>query len=280
MKKLIKRKDGSYSQRGLWDNIRANKGSGKKPTKQMLKQESKIKKEESMNSMYKKGGKASKKPMKKESFMEESKELHFGAPGVKPPMKKKMMGGKYENGGPGDEVTSRKNLFGRTITNTYSGEDYGEGRDHNRTVTRKDGTIARSSGSTSTADRAGNYDNYDKKYDRSGNLKKEKTDMYKDNFEGKVDVNYKKGTVGSSGITFGNPRQSKFNIGYRPVIHKSNSADENSLDGYGAPIIQKEFRREKGILKDNAVKNRASFKTGGSMFETMLDKLKVKGKKK
>jgi hypothetical protein len=40
---MIKRKDGSYSQRGLWDNIRANKGSGKKPTAQMLKQEKKIK---------------------------------------------------------------------------------------------------------------------------------------------------------------------------------------------------------------------------------------------
>jgi hypothetical protein len=39
---LIKRKDGSYSQRGLWDNIRANKGSGKKPTKQMLDQAKKI----------------------------------------------------------------------------------------------------------------------------------------------------------------------------------------------------------------------------------------------
>lgn len=39
---MIKRKDGSYSQRGLWDNIRANKGSGKKPTKEMLKQEAKI----------------------------------------------------------------------------------------------------------------------------------------------------------------------------------------------------------------------------------------------
>jgi len=42
-KEMIKRKDGSVSQRGLWDNIRANKGSGKKPTKQMLKQEKKIK---------------------------------------------------------------------------------------------------------------------------------------------------------------------------------------------------------------------------------------------
>lgn len=39
---MIKRADGSYSQRGLWDNIRANAGSGKKPTKEMLKQEKKI----------------------------------------------------------------------------------------------------------------------------------------------------------------------------------------------------------------------------------------------
>ena len=41
--KLIKRADGSYSQRGLWDNIRANRGSGKKPTAEMLRQERKIK---------------------------------------------------------------------------------------------------------------------------------------------------------------------------------------------------------------------------------------------
>ncbi len=43
MKQMIKRKDGSVSQQGLWDNIRANKGSGKKPTKAMLQQERKIK---------------------------------------------------------------------------------------------------------------------------------------------------------------------------------------------------------------------------------------------
>ncbi len=47
MKKgMMKRKDGSYSKRGLWDNIRENKGSGKKPTKEMLKQERKIKRAE------------------------------------------------------------------------------------------------------------------------------------------------------------------------------------------------------------------------------------------
>ena len=43
-KQMIKRADGSTSQRGLWDNMRANKGSGKKPTAEMLKQEKKIKK--------------------------------------------------------------------------------------------------------------------------------------------------------------------------------------------------------------------------------------------
>ena len=39
---LIKRKDGSYSKKGLWDNIRDNKGSGKTPTPEMLEQEKKI----------------------------------------------------------------------------------------------------------------------------------------------------------------------------------------------------------------------------------------------
>ena len=49
-KQMIKRADGSVSQRGLWDNIRAaakrNKAvgkPGKKPTVAMLKQERKIK---------------------------------------------------------------------------------------------------------------------------------------------------------------------------------------------------------------------------------------------
>lgn len=47
---MIKRADGSYSPRGLWDNIRAksekNKETGAKPkapTKEMLEQEKKIK---------------------------------------------------------------------------------------------------------------------------------------------------------------------------------------------------------------------------------------------
>jgi hypothetical protein len=45
---MIKRADGTYSRRGLWDNIRANRGSGKEPTKEMLEQEKKIKAEDGM----------------------------------------------------------------------------------------------------------------------------------------------------------------------------------------------------------------------------------------
>ena len=44
-KEMIKRKDGSTSERGLWDNVRANIGSGKKPTKSMLKEGKKINKQ-------------------------------------------------------------------------------------------------------------------------------------------------------------------------------------------------------------------------------------------
>lgn len=50
---MLKRADGSYSKRGLWDNIRANKGSGKKPTKAMLAQERKINKKEHGGELYK-----------------------------------------------------------------------------------------------------------------------------------------------------------------------------------------------------------------------------------
>jgi hypothetical protein len=55
---MIKRKDGSYSRRGLWDNIRDNAGSGKEPTKEMLEQERKIKanKKEMGGYMYAEGG--------------------------------------------------------------------------------------------------------------------------------------------------------------------------------------------------------------------------------
>ena len=52
---MIRRADGSYSRKGLWDNIRANKGSGKRPTKEMLEQERKIrldKKEDGGNLDY------------------------------------------------------------------------------------------------------------------------------------------------------------------------------------------------------------------------------------
>jgi len=57
---LIKRADGSYSQRGLWDNVRENIGSGKEPTVEMLEQEAKIKAEENntnQKDMFSDGGK-------------------------------------------------------------------------------------------------------------------------------------------------------------------------------------------------------------------------------
>ena len=50
MKEMIKRADGSYSPRGLWDNLREKAAENKRtgatpnaPTKEMLKQEKKIK---------------------------------------------------------------------------------------------------------------------------------------------------------------------------------------------------------------------------------------------
>jgi hypothetical protein len=59
--KLIKRADGSYSKRGLWDNIRANRGSGKKPTSEMLEQEDKINSENKMGGLKNKTMKLKKK---------------------------------------------------------------------------------------------------------------------------------------------------------------------------------------------------------------------------
>lgn len=79
MKKMLKRADGSYSQRGLWDNIRAkaaaNKKAGKKgkaPSEDILEQEAEIKSKKKM------GGKP--------NWLMESQELKFGG--------KKRMGGK------------------------------------------------------------------------------------------------------------------------------------------------------------------------------------------
>lgn len=66
---MIKRKDGSYSQKGLWDSIRENKGSGKKPTAEMLRQEKKIK------SKMENGGEAPmSRKQKREAFREKVEE--------------------------------------------------------------------------------------------------------------------------------------------------------------------------------------------------------------
>lgn len=68
---MLKRADGSYSPRGLWDNIRDNAGSGKKPTKQMLAQEKKINKE------YRTGGQFPRPySLPEDSFKQGGRNLH------------------------------------------------------------------------------------------------------------------------------------------------------------------------------------------------------------
>jgi hypothetical protein len=68
---MLKRADGSYSPRGLWDNIRDNAGSGKKPTKQMLAQEKKINRE------YRAGGQFPRPySLPEDSFMQGGDNLH------------------------------------------------------------------------------------------------------------------------------------------------------------------------------------------------------------
>jgi hypothetical protein len=90
MKKMLKRADGSKSQKGLWDNIRAkaasNKKSGKKgkaPSQAMLEQEAKIKAEMKM------GG----------DWMQGSKELKFGGPTKYQTGKFKLVGSPGGSGG-------------------------------------------------------------------------------------------------------------------------------------------------------------------------------------
>ena len=108
-KQMIKRKDGSYSQRGLWDNIRANKGSGKKPTKQMLEQEKKIKNKKEMGGtkkkLYKKGGKSAFGMLSVKAGVDNNPNPTAAdrIVGAKKNKKKKGMGGKedmmYKKGG-------------------------------------------------------------------------------------------------------------------------------------------------------------------------------------
>jgi len=87
----------------LWNNIRAKKGSGKQPTKEMLKQEAKIKKEEKMK---KTGG-------KKSSWLEDSKELKFG-----------KLSKKYLDGGPITTPPAKmdpKEALGKVFTGEMTG---------------------------------------------------------------------------------------------------------------------------------------------------------------
>lgn len=99
MKKMLKRADGSTSQRGLWDNIRekaaANKKAGKKgkaPSKDILRAEASIEKKGM-------GG----------NWLKESQELMFGGPTNKK--------NKYLDGGPSmDTKTAVGQVFQGKMT--------------------------------------------------------------------------------------------------------------------------------------------------------------------
>jgi hypothetical protein len=271
MSKLIKRKDGSYSKRGLWDNIRKNKGSGKKPTKEMLKQEAKIKKEENMNSMYKKGGKASKKPMKKESFMEESKELHFGAPGVTPP-KKFGMGGK--NGDPIKATTDSTAYFNNQT-------------DINFTKAKK-------------ASGAGNDIDYMKFIDAAY---KSRDNAHRQANKGKAGYDKNGYPIKKENGGFGEPGKrtkefsSRTKTSDENYVVKQDMYDEGdydsvetktrrSLKGFikGAPKPETPFTRKVSEYKDGGFKKgkakggKSMEPGGGGRFAAMVNKLKSKGK--
>lgn len=149
-------------------------------------------KSEIMKSMYKKGGKPSKKKVMKEakkegeSFMVENKELSFGAPQMRKGGMKK-----YENGGP--IVT--KGLF-RDSVSTKVGDD--SNYSYNTTVTDKKGRTRKVIEGNYMSDSTGDLDSGTvSKYNRRGELKSSKPygEMYSNERSGPVE---KKGTTQSS----------------------------------------------------------------------------------
>jgi hypothetical protein len=149
-------------------------------------------KSEIMKSMYKKGGKPSKKKVMKEakkegeSFIVENKELSFGAPQMRKGGMKK-----YENGGP--IVT--KGLF-RDSVSTKVGDD--SNYSYNTTVTDKKGRTRKVIEGNYMSDSTGDLDSGTvSKYNRRGELKSSKPygEMYSNERSGPVE---KKGTTQSS----------------------------------------------------------------------------------
>lgn len=123
---MLKRADGSYSPRGLWDNIRANAGSGKAPTKEMLAQEKKI-------NSYKDGGQfQGKYSLPEDSFRQGGKNLHDSIYASSP----QQYPGIYKSGGnlddrqqmymPLDHVTRNG---GSILSMSNTPEMSGEGKD-------------------------------------------------------------------------------------------------------------------------------------------------------
>ena len=117
-KQMIKRKDGSYSQRGLWDNIRANKGSGKKPTAEMLKQERKIKANMANGGINNPGFKAL--PMSVQQNIKANMAMGGYANNMVasvPPMPNRLM----QNGGLAPQTSAGMSVLQEAMLNTQKG---------------------------------------------------------------------------------------------------------------------------------------------------------------
>ena len=128
---MLKRADGSYSPRGLWDNIRANKGSGKTPTKEMLAQEKKI------NRSYENGGQfQGKYSLPEDSFKQGGNNLHNSIYASSPQQYPAV----YNFGGTlGDNLSTRQQMYmpldhitrtgGSILSMSNTPEMSGEGKD-------------------------------------------------------------------------------------------------------------------------------------------------------
>jgi len=128
---MLKRADGSYSPKGLWDNIRANKGSGKAPTKEMLAQEKKI------NNSYENGGQfQGNYSLPEDSFKQGGNNLHNSVYASSPQQYPAV----YNFGGTlGDNLSTRQQMYmpldhvtrtgGSILSMSNTPEMSGEGKD-------------------------------------------------------------------------------------------------------------------------------------------------------
>ena len=128
---MLKRKDGSYSKRGLWDNIRANKGSGRKPTKEMLEQEAEI------NNKMGKGGYT----VKRSSDRKGKTHVVIGPDGTKKYFGDSKLGQHPDNPGRKKSFYARHkhNLAGNPYFRAFARATWAEGGKLERPGTRVEG---------------------------------------------------------------------------------------------------------------------------------------------